>query len=260
MKDLGKSQYSPVGYCIYCGEEKNLSKEHIVPFGLSGSAVLPKASCSSCTQKTKKFEEEILRGPLWSVRVFRHLKSRRKHSEAPRLYPLTVMKDGKEETIELPIEEYPILLHFPEFPRPAYLEASDYKSGISLKGVTTISFGPQPDSVLRQIDAQNIQIKQKWKPVSFARMIAKIAYCYAFAEGALSAIKTKSSVLPAILGQQDDIGKWVGQIDDRIKKYESLLHRIAIHNDLEKGLLIGEVQLFADSETPCYGVILGDIN
>jgi hypothetical protein len=33
------------------------------------------------------------------------------------------------------------------------------------------------------------------------------------------------------------------------------LHRLILHQ--QQGLLIAEVQLFADSETPSYGVILG---
>jgi hypothetical protein len=32
-----------------------------------------------------------------------------------------------------------------------------------------------------------------------------------------------------------------------------------VHTDEEKGMLIGEVQLFSDSKTSCYGVILGKL-
>ena len=39
--------YKPVGHCIYCGATEDLGKEHILPFGLSGSAILPKSSCRS---------------------------------------------------------------------------------------------------------------------------------------------------------------------------------------------------------------------
>ena len=55
--DLSKFQsrrYAPVGRCIYCGAFSNaLTKEHIIPFGLAGNAlVLPKASCQTCAAIT----------------------------------------------------------------------------------------------------------------------------------------------------------------------------------------------------------------
>ena len=36
IRDLAKVQYRPVGYCIYCGDSNELSREHIVPLGLGG--------------------------------------------------------------------------------------------------------------------------------------------------------------------------------------------------------------------------------
>lgn len=43
-----KSRFLPVGYCIYCGSTDELGDEHIVPYGLSGDAVIPKGSCAVC--------------------------------------------------------------------------------------------------------------------------------------------------------------------------------------------------------------------
>ena len=37
------------------------------------------------------------------------------------------------------------------------------------------------------------------------------------------------------------------------------LHRILFHRDDQQGLLLGEVQLFSDSQAPRYGVILGEL-
>lgn len=257
MKDLAKSQYAPVNFCIYCGNTEGLTREHIVPFGLSGTAVLPKASCPTCTEITKKFEEEVLRGPMWAVRIWRQLKSRRKHQKAPDKYPITIIKNGHEEIINLSIDEYPILLHFPIFPPPGLFAPQGYISGININGVATVSFGPKPAEVAKKLGAQSLKITQNYKPVPFARMLAKISYCIAFAEGALDQIKGQSTVLPAILGQKDDIGMWVGTITEPIIKHNGLLHRVLTHRDEEKGLLIGEVHFFSDSQTPSYGVILG---
>ncbi|MCK4828140.1 hypothetical protein KA005_71080 [bacterium] len=259
MEDLGKSQFSAAGFCIYCGKKKDLRREHIIPFGLSGTAVIPKASCSSCADITKKFEEDVLRGPMWAVRVYRRMKSRRKHSEAPKLYSITVVKDGKEQNIKLPIEKYPILLHFPVFAPPSYFANSNCKTEINVTGRVTVSFGPRPEKVLAEIGAQNLKISQNLMHVPFAKMIAKIAYCMAYAVGALELIEGESVILPSILGTQKNIGKWVGTITEPINKYDNHLHRVFIHKDDSHGLLFGEVHLFADSQSPSYGVILGKL-
>ena len=256
---LNNRKYLPVGHCIYCGDTSTLSREHILPFGLSGTAELPEASCEKCRKITGHFEQMVLRGPMWAVRVYRRLKSRTKHEQAPRTYPLTVVRGGQEAVVSLPGEEYPILLHFPVFPPPAILDPEGYRTGIRIKGMATISFGPRPDETLKRLGADEIRLPQDLKPVAFARMLAKIAYAWAAAEGQLDAINGESPVVPAILGKTDDIGRWVGTLDRPSSNAVSALHELAIHRDASNEMLIAEVRLFADSQTPSYGIILGRI-
>jgi len=172
MKIIDNLRYPPVGKCIYCGATKSLQKEHILPFGLSGSAILPQSTCNQCAKITGQFEQKVLRGPMWAVRVYRELNSRTRHQDAPKLFPLKVVKNGTEQVIQVPIEEYPILLHFPIFEPPAYLNAGGYEKGILLAGIATVSFGPRPDAVTKKLGAETLSINQDQKPVAFARMIA----------------------------------------------------------------------------------------
>jgi hypothetical protein len=259
FEQLNNKVYSPVGHCIYCGDTKGLQKEHILPFGLSGTAVLPKASCCQCAKITGRLEQLLLRGPMWPVRVYRELHSRTKHQDSPSSYPLTFIKEGKETTLDVPIEDYPILLHFPLFSAPAALSSERYERGIKVQGLATVSFGPHPASVAKKHGATDIKITQSLQPVAFAQIIAKIAFAYAVAEGASNWIDGNPWPITAILGKTDDIGKWVGTITAPSKKTEGLLHMLAIHRDLERQLVIGEIRLFSDSETPTYGVILGKL-
>ena len=196
---------------------------------------------------------------MWAVRVYRGMKSRTKHEQAPKSYPLKLIKNGTEEKIQVPIEEYPILLPFLIFEPPAYLNPEGHEKGISLVGIATVRFGPEPETVAKRLGAERLIIDRSQEPVAFARMIAKIAYAYAWAEKKIDLIQGEPFVLPAILGEADDIGRWVGTLTDPIKKYDNLLHRILIYEDYEKHLLFGEVHLFSDSEAPRYGVILGEI-
>jgi len=257
---LNKRKYQPFGRCIYCGETSGLSCEHILPLGLSGTAELPEASCERCRKITGEIEQIVLRGPMWAVRVYRRLESRTKHKEAPKTYALTVIRGGRAAVVSLPPEEYPILLPFPVFPPPAFLNPEGYCNGIHVKVITTISFGPRPDEILKKLGADEIRITRDLKPVAFARMLAKIAYAWAAAEGQLDAIDGESLVIPAILGKTDDIGRWVGTLDRPSLSASSGLHELAIHRDTSRRMLIAEVRLFADSQTPSYGYLGQDLS
>lgn len=101
IRILDGTSYPPVGRCIYCSATEGLEKEHILPFGLSGTATLPQSSCRDCARITGSIEQAVLRGPFLPVRVYRDLKSRSKHRDAPRTLPLTFIRDGAEYTIDL---------------------------------------------------------------------------------------------------------------------------------------------------------------
>ena len=122
----------------------------------------------------------------------------------------------------------------------------------------SILFGKvRPDVVARELGATEFQFHIPESPVFFARMIAKIGYAFAWAEGAIHDVELPSPVIPAILGQTEDIGAWVGTLDKPYESHPGTMHRLELFRDLERRLLFAEVQLFADSQTPSYGVILG---
>lgn len=266
IKNLGRSFYGQVGHCIYCGSKDRLSTEHIIPFGLCGTSapgdnnpVLPGASCNKCSDITGKVENTILRGELRQVRVLMKLMSRSKHSHAPKMERLRILRNGVAEEIELPLEEYPILFTFPIMAIPRFLRGTE-GTGIDLVGVHTVNFGKPVESLKSRFAGQTIELKTETvHPVAFARMIAKTAYAVAYAEGKLERIEGASPILPSILGEVDDIGSWVGTLTDPIRRYPEILHRIAVREDSGRGLLIADVQLFANSDSPCYGVILGPL-
>ncbi len=217
--------------------------------------MLAKATCAECAGTTGRLELVVLRGPMRAVRVLRKLKSQSKHEGAPKSYGLKITRGGKEETVELPLSEYPLLLHFPIFSPPAHLSPEGYEHGIRLEGTASILFGPRPEEVAMRLGAGKMSLISTDRPVEFARMIAKIAYAYAVAEQQIDPRRWQPEVVLSIIGKRDEIGRWVGTLQDPIRKHPGLLHRIALREDRERNLLIGEVQLFADSETPSYGVI-----
>jgi hypothetical protein len=135
---------------------------------------------------------------MWAVRVYRALQSRTKHRDAPSTFPLTIFRKGKEKVIDVPLKEYPILLQFPIFPPPAFLNPNGYANGILVSGVATVSFGPSPIEVAKRHKASSIKMSQSIQPVAFARVFAKIAFAMAAAERILERIDGDCLALPSI--------------------------------------------------------------
>jgi hypothetical protein len=172
---------------------------------------------------------------------------------------MTITRDGREQQIEVPLAEYPVILHFPIFPPPRILTTVEKRPGIDVSGVDTISFGPHPIDVMRELGAQSIGATLVQRPAEFARMIAKIAYAMAAATGALKELAEPSPLPAMILGDDDAIGHFVGTLQEPNASYSSL-HRVLVVADRGRGLLIGDVQLFSDSPTPRYGVVIGRLS
>jgi hypothetical protein len=258
VENLARLNCPPVGHCIYCRATDNLSKEHIIPYGLNGNAVLSAASCARCRNITASFEREVLRGSMRAVRVGLKFQSRKKHHGAPLTEPLMFTRNGVSETIDLPIERFPIRLPFPKFAPPQFL-AGDQNSKLKIIGATTILFGPRPEVVGKELGAQKLVFQSRRdSPVSFARMIAKIGYAMAYALGEIHRLEGPCPVIPSILGHVNDIALWVGTLTGPRRKYP-MLHRIEIHRDSDRRLLVSEVQLFSNSAAPTYEVILGHL-
>lgn len=255
ISDIARQQFEPVGICIYCGTKDQLTREHIIPFALNGTAVLPAASCKRCATITGKLENLVLRGPLRPARVFLKMRSRSKHTHAPRALPLRIVRNNKDEIVLLPLEDYPILVHFPVFSHPRFIRGV-IGSGIEMTGVNSINFSQSPQAAGKKLGAQKITINEEIQhPVALARMIGKIAYCMAIAEGQINPTQ-RPEIVASILGEQDNIGHWVGTVDGPSAKYEpGTLHRISTARNLDNGTLLIEVQLFADAAAPTYGVI-----
>ena len=111
---------------------------------------------------------------------------------------------------------------------------------------------------LKKLDASGFSVSQSILPVSFARMLAKIAYGMAIFRFGVHVFK-EVFVLPCILGQGKDVGRWVGCSEEPalVPEKDKLLHRIEIiSND---GVLSARIRLFANYKTPVYLVFVGTL-
>ncbi len=248
-------KFPPLGYCMYCKATEDLTKEHSVPYALGSPAFIPKSSCKQCAKITGRFEQDVLRGPLRPIRAALGFKTRRP-KQAPHTARLSLIRGDQEFTVDLPLSEHPLLLTFLTF-APPRLVTGKQGTGIDVRGHVTISFGKPVQEILDKFKADSFKAVQAHKPVSFARMIGKIGWATAAAEGHIERLSQNNSVVGAMMYQPNQIGEWVGTYTDPLVDENFSGHTIVIRE--HRGLLLADIKLFASSPTPKYGVILGHL-
>jgi hypothetical protein len=109
---------SAFGRCIYCGSTKNLTSEHVVPFGLGGDFELPGASCVGCRDVTSLIErrvmEEQFTGPRLAIGYpSRHARARGSTPSYPPIIGETA--EGTKMPVPFPEGKHPTLLWLPQY-------------------------------------------------------------------------------------------------------------------------------------------------
>jgi len=172
--------------------------------------------------------------------------------------PVSIERKGKQETVYLPVEDYPATIGMPHFEAPAYLDGrADERLRWPVAFTIVHLGGPALEQTARRLSAESINITAKFEPVGdFVRMLAKIAYgCAVVAVGCDLSKFEDVCVLPAILGKADDVGRWVGGLDNDQSPREEDLHYVKFYVD--DGELRVHVRLFAQFGAPEYVVVVG---
>jgi hypothetical protein len=215
-----------------------------------GVVALSESACRDCADITSAFEGQVL-GPI--LRPARAgLKMRM--GQRPKTLPLLIdWGDGQLTAVEVPVEDYPAVAMFLEYPPPAYLDGRTYAAGISVCGQRTVQVaGPPAEEVGRRLGAKKMQWTTTFLGNSFERLIAKIAYAFVVADVGLEGIEA-AYVMPAILGEVDDIGHWIGC--DGMEYDPRFLHGVVMQV-VDRDVIV-RVRLFVNSHTPEYVVVVG---
>jgi hypothetical protein len=100
-------------------------------------------------------------------------------------------------------------------------------------------------------------IPRQYRLEDFARFIAKMAYGYAVERYGLQAFE-KVYVLPAILGESDDIGRWVGCSDRR--EFPVRQGNVSVGFRIISGdELVVKIKMFPQFDGAEYVVVVGKI-
>lgn len=251
-------RFSPVAMCIYCGACVGLTDEHIIPLGLGGTLVLPKASCKPCAEMTSKFEMRALRGFLDSGREAMGVVGRKAHKRVRRqsVNQQFLRSDGSTFPFDLPISESSRVMHLPSFAMPAFFDPSKPISvcdGIDLVAIETATFCQNSAALVQRHDAVGIKFNDRIDIPAFVRMLAKIAHGYCVAKRGLFPFE-ESPLIPIISGERFDARNWIGNlVNDPLPQGSCSLHllgdRLLSSDDGGTGVAVF-IKLFAQLPSP----------
>jgi hypothetical protein len=240
---LDAKTYAAVNRCIYCGMTPSpefLSDEHIVPLGLNGNLVLPKASCFECGRVTGTvIEQEILRKMFIDIRTHDQMRTRRPKDRPKKLRVGLFRRDKSFEKWEnVPVLDHPFALCLPNFGVPTELTGGPHHDKFEMDGIGLYA----PAEFKHRLDrlGAGAAYVQMFHPEMFCRMLAKLAHSYAIAELGFGGFEP---FLPdVILGRTPSISRFVGGFPD-LRTPTEQLHTLSISR--ARGFVDVYLRLFA---------------
>jgi len=194
--------YPPVGCCIYCGTAAGeLTKEHIVPLGLGGNLILPKASCRVCAAITGDVERFCLRPMLGPFRIRLTLPTRRPQERPARLPLEFIRVDGRREQETVGAQEVPLACIGFRLAAPGLLRGLPPNE--TFEGELVVRH--LENNTRKRLSPEGQRVKLGTiNMLTFSRMLAKIAHSYGVCPGRHSSIRVCGNAKVSRRGRRDD--------------------------------------------------------
>ncbi len=248
-----------VNRCIYCGSVHELTDEHVVPFGLNGTMILPKASCPDCNKRTSRAELYCLRDVFQVARIKLHMKTRRPRKR-PRALPVfqgEARDDGTRLQTTIPVEDHPTFLQIPCFSKIPIVEGNAGTNWTVLEHPffwTFNAFHEDEDDVEGKIERlRGLAPISTFDPSLLSHFLAKVAHATAVAF--LGYDGFQHFVGRAISRGSDDVCDFVGGITFpcEIGRDSSF----SVHVSFEEDLVVVTLCPFAHLGAPGFQVLVG---
>jgi hypothetical protein len=257
--------YAAIGECIYCDAKVYSTRigirstpfgdEHIIAEGLGGKLELPEASCQRCEHITGSIvEQDVLLRTLKAVRLFFGIRGKARSSR-PDTLPLQATVHGKDTTIDMPIEDYPVLFNMPIYGKPGFLTGGE--GGTQITTGFTFMMLRYDERKLRIDYGITSAASPYWDTHMLYRMLAKIAHAFAMAE--LGKGKFMPALPDMILTGETQNFNHIGG-NPELAPPSIALHELGLGYQRANGknYVIATVRLFASKGGPTYHVVVGE--
>jgi hypothetical protein len=257
-------QYPAANKCIYCDalvystkpgiRRHPLGAEHIIAEGIGGTIEIPLASCQECEDSTGRLVEgDVFGRTMKALRV--HLKLKKKGSgPPPKTLPISAKIEGQDKTIEIPVEDYPIIFMMGAYEPPRVGGEGGMLPANGLRFVN-LRYDEKMLYLKHGISAFSTPV---WDNHMVIRMLAKVGHSLAVAE--LSRQAFRPMLLDLICSGDVNAMKLVGG-----EQFESMPHATDSLHELDLGYqriegatyVVAKIRLFANQGGPAYRVIVG---
>jgi hypothetical protein len=200
------------GICIYCGwdGDGDLHDEHVVPYSLGGNTELLGASCSDCEGITSYLDGYLANAIFGHLRVHINVQSRSGH---PDTLPATIELPEGQRAVDLAKADHPYFLNMPIWQPPGVMTGAQISDGFGSPGRFTYWYvPPNIRDTIGLRDGDIVRVIDTSRPHNlrtFARALAKIAYCQAVMQYGLDGFRPL--VMPDIIvGRYPNIAYFVG--------------------------------------------------
>lgn len=261
-----RKRYEPVGECIYCGAQEDLTNEHIIPFAAGGRFELPAASCKVCAAITGAFEGDVMRTMLGPLRMLYNMPSRRKKGR-PKKLPLKVKYSTSTdwEIAHVDRSICPFLVGLPLYPMPEAI------TGITLDGdrgastsniwIRGAGFWRNKEDHLQWIcnmlGAKEVMPTATVHTETFCLMLAKIAHSFVVAEVGLRRFRPFLNEIIRFRDLSNRAYVIGGGKGDELASEK--LHELSLEapNKSNPDLIVVRIRVLAAFGTPTYFVAAG---
>ena len=246
------------GYCIYCRNTGvRLTDEHFLPYSLGGSHVIKDASCDSCANITKRFEQDVARGMWGDARISYNAPTRKKRDRPTHIK----LKDpnNPERLLKVPYADYPAPMIFYRMQKAGFLlGVPDHFELWKSWQLVAVSDTDKNNAFEKKFGVK-LTAKFKHVPDSFSRLLLKIGYGQIL--WSLDPTDFRPFCIPYILGERPHPDHLVGGSFDIPEPELGMGYRCdtIAFGSADRLLLIAEIRLFANNSTPVYHAVIGEV-
>jgi hypothetical protein len=204
--------YKPVWFCIYCSDgiigdatKRKLGAEHIIPFGLGGTQILPRASCKKCERVTGPVEQSCLRTMFGPTRIKLGLPARNPEERPTELTLVLSQETTPIGELKIPASEFPLAIPGLKLPPPGILAGE--KPDDRLVGEFALVQNEAEGRKYLAGDKKGIRVATFNNHV-FMQMLAKVGHFVRCGEWGFYSFRPL--LLDLILGRSETASYWVG--------------------------------------------------
>lgn len=170
----------PALKCIYCDAvDVPLSDEHVVPFSLGGTWILPEASCNVCAKITSLFERDISRKTYLPLRTKARFPTYHP-KKRPKFFDIILIKlDGTRTKEKIPTVKYPTLYPLLHLPQPGILTGAALRNTSPEMRLELVGNQEELNALgVAFPDAVGFEFSSQISWESLCRVLAKIAHSF----------------------------------------------------------------------------------